>query len=134
MKKFVSILVVSAKGDLLMRLKKDNSDNNSPGIITAFGGVRDGSSAPVKEAVRVLGAETGLDVRSEDLEFLDSYSKGEAEDQVFVLAGVDEDRIHAYGENETLYKVRRNDDFGSLGLSVLAQKYVADYFKRHKKW
>ncbi|MDB5178959.1 MAG: hypothetical protein JWN01_902 [Patescibacteria group bacterium] len=132
MKKIVNVLVVSAKGELLMKRRAD-------GKVTAFGGVVTSGEVPARAAVRVLSEETGLDVRADDLEFLDSYRStlavhGEdADADVFVLAGVDEDRVYVYDGEESLCKIHRNDDFEANGLSVLARKYVIDYFKRHKR-
>jgi len=126
MRKIVCVLIVSSKGDLLMRREAD-------GRIAAFGGLREEGDAPVRAAVRVLGEETGLDVRAEDLEFLGAYASDAADMQVFIVAGVDSDRVHAYGDEESLCKVHRSDDFEDIGLTAMARKYVIDYFKKHKR-
>jgi hypothetical protein len=126
MKQTVAILIVLAKGQLLMQRDRD-------GVVAAFEGTPDPREITVRAAVRILGQEAGLEVRAGDLEFLDSYMDGtERETRVFVMAGVDEDRVHAYGGEDSLCKIHRNDDFTEAGLSVVARKYVIDYFKRHK--
>jgi 8-oxo-dGTP pyrophosphatase MutT (NUDIX family) len=126
MTKAVHVLIVSARGELLMRSGAD-------GVVSAFGRANEGGGAAVVWAVKALREEAGLDVRVEDLEFLDVYAEEDDEVRMFVLAGVDEDRVHAYGEDETLCKMRRSDDFETIKLSAVARKYVVDYFKRHKK-
>jgi hypothetical protein len=127
MNKAVAVLVVLSKGQLLMR----RSEN---GLVTAFEGTPDLRETTVRAAARILGEEAGVDVRPNDLEFLDAYMDGvERETQVFVLAGVDEDRVHPYAGEDSLCKIHRNDDFREAGLSVIARQYVIDYFKRHKK-
>ena len=126
MEKLVGILVVSARGELLMRRGAD-------GVVTAFAGLIEPGDVPVRAAVRGLREETGLEVQADDLEFLDMYADEGSEVQVFVLAGVDEDRVYVYGREESLCKVQRSDDFGSMKLSALARKYVIDYFKSHKR-
>jgi hypothetical protein len=128
MNQTVAVLVVLAKGQLLMQRAED-------GVVAGFQGTPDPREVTVRAAARILGQEAGLEVRPGDLEFLDAYMDGEEREiQVFVMAGVDEDRVHAYGGEDSLCKIHRNDDFSEAGLSEVARKYVIDYFKRHKKW
>jgi len=127
MNQTVAVLVVLVKGQLLMQRGGD-------GVVAAFEGTPDPREITVRTAVRILDQEAGLKVQPGDLEFLDAYTDGATQEiQVFVMAGVGEDRVHAYGGEDSLCKIHRNDDFTAAGLSLIARKYVIDYFKRHKK-
>ncbi len=134
MKKLVNILVISAKGQLLMQQAPGSPDE--PGLITAFATSINPGELPVKAAVRGLAETTGLDARTDDLEFLDTYymttaADGEdAEVQTYIVAGVNEDRMYVYDGGE-LITVRRSDDFAAKNLSAVARKQAIDYFKRH---
>jgi hypothetical protein len=127
MNQTIAVLIVLAKGQLLMQRGEDD-------VVAAFEGTPESREITVRAAARILGQEAGLEVRPDDLEFLDAYTNDIGQEtRVFVMAGVDEDRVHAYGGEDSLCKIHRNDDFIAAGLSVMARKYVIDYFKRHKK-
>ena len=139
MLRVANVLIVSTKGDLLMQQRDDNPNINNPGKITSFGGTVEQGETPIEAAVRELEEETGLRVRPSDLDFFDTFRKtmkehGEdSEVTLFVLAGVDQERMHVY-EGKGVYVVHRGDNFDEINFSILAHMYVPLYFKRNKKW
>lgn len=138
MLKIANILVVSAKSNLLMQHNNDNPDINDAGKIDLFGGPIKAGETPIGGAVRELKEETGLEIHPSDLEFFDTYYKEasvhgqDAEVHVFILAGVNEDRVYVYG-GQSLWVVRRGDDLNAINFSVLAREVVDGYLKRKKK-
>ena len=139
MNKIASILIVSAKGYLLLHQENDNSDDNYAGKSSLFSGEVKAGEVPSNAAVRVLGEEAGLEVRADDLASFDVYpnttndSGAGSETYVYVVAGVDEDRVHDYG-GQGVVQVRRSDDFESRNVAALDRQYLSDYFKRRKQF
>src|SRR6266702_4458578 len=126
MLKIANILIVSTKGDLLMQQISDIPSINNESKVASFGGTVKLGETVIEAAVRELEEETGLKVKPSDLDFFDTFRKTmkehgeEVEVTVFILAGVNEDRLYVYG-GEGVYVVRRNDNFDEINLSILAQ-------------
>jgi hypothetical protein len=127
MKKYVQVLVAAMKGGVVL-LSSETDGVASPVGLELLPG-----EAAVKGAVRALEYGLGLEVRTDDLEFLDSFQGAGGVTAVYILAGVDVERLHAYGESNTLQIIQRSDDFSQFGLSDADRKIVIQYFKSHKK-
>ncbi len=131
-----NVLVVSTSGKLLMKHWDDKPGDVNSGKVSAFGGGLEKGESAITAAVRVLNEETGLEIKAYDLEFLGTYYVSgagieDAEEHVFILAGVNEDRVHAYG-GQGIKKISRGDELSGINLSAGATQYVSEYFKRPK--
>lgn len=137
MQKYAGVILVAKNGDLIFQQRDNKSGIANAGKITTFGGVVESDEEPAATVIRELKEELELETKRGDLELFGTYEKSKeihGDDcfcYIFIAKNINPQNLKLH-EGESIFYLKKEDNFNKYNFSVLAKQLIEDYNSKYK--